>query len=173
MVKSVCAAFAAVVLTLGLVTVGGDPAAADGKGERPKASTDVRPKKIVRAVRTVRTTRSVVRTCPGARLGFAYETGQGVPQDYAFAAYWYSQGAECGDPNAQHLLGLMYDRGFGVPLDHMEAHKWLNLAAARAGRPNREYYARIRNAVASKMTFPEVIEAQRRARDWWHGGREW
>jgi uncharacterized protein len=158
------AAMGAVALTL----VGAPPAAADGKGERPKASVDVRPKKVVRAVRTVRSLRPALRACPGARLGFAYETGQGVPQDYAFAAYWYSRGAECGDPNAQHLLGLMYDRGFGVPLDHMEAHKWLNLAAARSGRANREYYARIRNAVASKMTFPEVIEAQRRAREWWH-----
>jgi uncharacterized protein len=148
------------------------PAAADGKGERPKASAEVRPKKLVRVARTVRAARPAIRACPGARLGFAYETGQGVPQDYASAAYWYSRGAECGDPNAQHLLGLMYDRGFGVPLDHMEAHKWLNLAAARSRPANREYYARIRNAVASKMTFPEVIEAQRRAREWWYG-REW
>jgi TPR repeat protein len=148
---------------LGLTLAGAAPAAADGKGERPKAAEQSRAAKVVRTARVVR----AVRPCPGARLGFAYETGQGVPQDYAFAAYWYSRGAECGDPNAQHLLGLMYDRGFGVPLDHVEAHKWLNLAAARAGPANREYYARIRNAVASKMTFPEVIEAQRRAREWW------
>jgi uncharacterized protein len=153
------AAIRALALTLG----GAAPAAADGKGERPKAAEQSRAKKVVRAAPTAR----VVRPCPGARLGFAYETGRGVPQDYAFAAYWYSRGAECGDPNAQDLLGLMYDRGFGVPLDHVEAHKWLNLAAARAGPANREYYARIRNAVASKMTFPEVIEAQRRLREWW------
>jgi uncharacterized protein len=168
MVKSLCAAFGAIVLALALPS----PAAADGKGERPKAATHVRHKAVVRAVRKVRTVRSTAELCAGTRRGFAYETGIGVPQDYAFAAYWYSRAAECGDPNAQHLLGLMYDRGFGVPLDHMEAHKWLNLAAARAGRANREYYARMRNAVASKMTFPEVIEAQRRARDWWHV-REW
>ena len=169
MIKSVCVVFGALMLALAVP----DPAAADGKGERQKASTHIRHKAVVRAVRKVRKVRSVASLCAGRQLGFAYETGQGVPQDYAFAAYWYSRAAECGDPNAQHLLGLMYDRGFGVPLDHMEAHKWLNLAAARAGRSNREYYARIRNAVASKMTFPEVIEAQRRARDWWHGGREW
>jgi TPR repeat protein len=160
-----CVAYAALG-ALALALLGAQPAAADGKGEGPKAAADIRTKKVVRVARTVRLTRA--RVCRGARVGFAYETGQGVPQDYASAAYWYSRGAECGDPNAQHLLGLMYDRGFGVPLDHMEAHKWLNLAAARASRPNREYYARIRNAVASKMTFPEVIEAQRRAREWWH-----
>ena len=158
----VCVAMGA----LGLTLAGAAPAAADGKGERSKAAEQSRAAKVVRTARLVR----AVRPCPGARLGFAYETGQGVPQDYAFAAYWYSRGAECGDPNAQHLLGLMYDRGFGVPLDHVEAHKWLNLAAARAGPANREYYARIRNAVASKLTFPEVVEAQRRAREWRYPG---
>jgi hypothetical protein len=79
---------------LGLTLAGAAPAAADGKGERPKAAEQSRAAKVVRTARVVR----AVRPCPGARLGFAYETGQGVPQDYAFAAYWYSRGAECGDP---------------------------------------------------------------------------
>ena len=30
-------------------------------------------------------------------LGFMYESGQGVPQDYDAAAYWYRQSAERGD----------------------------------------------------------------------------
>jgi TPR repeat protein len=64
------------------------------------------------------------------------------------------------------LLGLLYDRGQGVPLDYVEAHKWLNLAAARAGRDDRDYYVRMRNAVASKLTRAQIYEAQRRARDW-------
>src|SRR3954470_19360019 len=68
------------------------------------------------------------------RLGFMYEYGRGIPQDYLLAAYWYRRAAEQGSPRGQHLLGLMYDRGLGVPNDYVEAYKWLNLAAASAGR---------------------------------------
>jgi hypothetical protein len=99
-------------------------------------------------------------------LGYMYETGQGVPQDYHLAAYWYRLAAEQGHVRAQHLLGLLYDRGQGVPLNYVEAHKWLNLAAARAAAGDRDYYVRIRNAVASKLTRAQIYDAQRRARDW-------
>jgi TPR repeat protein len=99
-------------------------------------------------------------------LGYMYETGQNFPQDYYLAALWYRRAAEQGDVRAQHLLGLLYDRGQGVPLNYVEAHKWLNLAAARAARGDRDYFVRIRNAVASKLTRAEIYEAQRRAREW-------
>jgi TPR repeat protein len=104
-------------------------------------------------------------------LGFMYETGRGVPQDYHLAAYWYGCAAEQGFVPAQHLLGLLYDRGQGVPLDYVEAHKWLNLAAARADSRDRDYFVRIRNAVASKLTRAQIYEAQQRARDWSLGHR--
>jgi len=66
-------------------------------------------------------------------LGYMYETGRGVPQDYHLAAFWYRQVAEQGNVRAQHLVGLFYDRG-GVLLDYVDAHKWLNLAGGR-GHP--------------------------------------
>lgn len=124
--------------------------------------------------RVVLADRVVVAERPAARmsarsatqLGFRYETGRGVPQDYVLAAMWYRRAAELGDPNAQHLLGLMYDKGQGVPVDYVEAHKWLNLAAARASSRNRDYYTRMRNAVASKMPRPDVWDAQWRASHW-------
>jgi hypothetical protein len=99
-------------------------------------------------------------------LGYMYETGRGVPQDYHLAAKWYRLAAEQGDVHAQHLLGLLYDRGQGVPLDYVEAHKWLNLSAASAAGVDRDYFVRMRNAVASKLTRDQIYEAQRRARDW-------
>ena len=100
------------------------------------------------------------------RLGFMHEYGHGVAQDYSMAAMWYRRAAEQGEPNAQHLLGLLYDKGFGVPVDVIEAHKWLNLAAGRASRGNRDYYARVRNAVGTKMNTLEIAVAQGRARRW-------
>src|SRR6478609_3415016 len=104
-------------------------------------------------------------------LGYMYETGRNFPQDYQLAAYWYRCAADQGNVHAQYLLGLLYDRGQGVPLNYVEAHKWLNLAAARAGSGDRDYFVRIRNAVASKLTRAQIYESQQRARDWTLGAR--
>ena len=95
-----------------------------------------------------------------------YETGRNFPQDYQLAAYWYRCAADQGNVHAQYLLGLLYDRGQGVPLNYVEAHKWLNLAAARAGSGDRDYFVRIRNAVASKLTRAQIYESQQRSREW-------
>jgi TPR repeat protein len=95
-----------------------------------------------------------------AMLGFMYATGQGVPQSYDVAVDWYLQAAEQGEPTAQYLLGLMYDKGFGVTQNVILAYKWLNLAAAHAPPPNREYFLRLRDAVASKMTRAQLDVGQ-------------
>jgi uncharacterized protein len=99
-------------------------------------------------------------------LGFMFETGRGVPQNYTEAAMWYRRAAEQGDSLAQYSLGLLYDRGFGVPRDIVEASKWLNLATAAAPAPAREARARIRDAVTTKMTRGEIAQARRRALEW-------
>jgi len=100
------------------------------------------------------------------QLGFRYENGFGVPQDYVAAADLYRRAAEQGDTFAQSRLGLSYDRGHGVPLDDILAYKWLNLAAARAPRSQRRFYLTLRNAVASKMSLAQVSEGQRLAMIW-------
>ena len=64
------------------------------------------------------------------------------------------------------MLGLMYDKGHGVPQDFILAYKWLNLAAARAPKRERDYFLRLRNAVASKMSLAQVAEGQRLAQLW-------
>ena len=99
-------------------------------------------------------------------LGFLYEHGFGEPQDYPVAADLYTQGAAQGDPFAQAMLGLMYDKGHGVPQDFVLAYKWLDLAAARARGHERDNYARLRDAVASKMSRNELVEGQRLAVNW-------
>ena len=108
------------------------------------------------------------------RLGFRYENGFGVPQDYIAAADLYRRGAEQGDAFAQYRLGLSYDKGHGVPQDFILAYKWLDLAAARASRRERDFYLRLRDAVASKMSLAQVSEGQRLALTWsanWTAGR--
>jgi TPR repeat protein len=99
-------------------------------------------------------------------LGFMFETGRGVPQNYTEAAMWYRRAAEQDDSLAQYSLGLLYDRGQGVPRDIVEASKWLNLAAAAAPRGAREARVRIRDAVTTKMTRGEIAQARLRALEW-------
>jgi uncharacterized protein len=101
-----------------------------------------------------------------AFLGFMYEQGFGAPQAYDAAADLYIQAAIRGNPFGQCMLGLMYDKGHGVPQDFILAYKWLNLAAARAPKPQREYYLRLRNAVASKMSPDQIAVGQRLALLW-------
>ena len=99
-------------------------------------------------------------------LGYMYQYGLGVPQDYVIAASWLHQAAEQGEPTGQFLLGLLFDKGYGVPLDWVEAEVWLNLAAGHAGTRQQDYYARVRDAVAQKLTLDQLAETQRRASAW-------
>jgi len=71
-------------------------------------------------------------------LGFLYENGQGVPQDYVQAADWYRKAAEQGQPGAQYNLGLLYHIGQGVPQDYAQAAAWFRKAAAQ-GQPLAQY----------------------------------
>ena len=101
-----------------------------------------------------------------ARLGFLYENGFGVPQAYDAAADLYQRAAMQGDPFAQSRLGLIYDKGHGVPQNVVLSYKWLDLAAAHAAKRERDYYLRLRNAVASKMSSDQIVEGQRLALMW-------
>jgi uncharacterized protein len=101
-----------------------------------------------------------------ALLGYMYEHGLGVPQSWPAAVDYYLLAAEHGDPTGQYLLGLMYDKGFGVSRDVVLAYKWLDLAAARAPKGNREYFLRLRDAVASKMTRAQLDLGQQLALEW-------
>ena len=62
-------------------------------------------------------------------LGWRYENGRGVTQDYDQAFQWYTKAAEQGSPDAQYNLGWMYSRGRGVTRDHKQAVKWFTKSA--------------------------------------------
>ncbi len=101
-----------------------------------------------------------------AILGYMFATGHGVPQSYVEAASWYRRAAEQGHPTAQYMLGLAYDKGQGVPQDYVEAYKWLDLAVGRASGRTRDDWARIRDAIASKLSLVQITEGQRLALEW-------
>jgi uncharacterized protein len=62
-------------------------------------------------------------------LGFMYDTGHGVMQDYGEAMRWYRLAAQQGDALAQYNLGFMYANGHGVSQAYAEAAKWYLLSA--------------------------------------------
>ncbi|MEM7123557.1 MAG: trypsin-like peptidase domain-containing protein [Pseudomonadota bacterium] len=62
-------------------------------------------------------------------IGYLYEFGLGVQQDYTQAADWYRRAAEQGDAYAQGNLGYLYDTGLGVPQDYRMAANWYRQAA--------------------------------------------
>ena len=99
-------------------------------------------------------------------LGFMYENGFGVPRAYSAAADLYQRAAVQGDPFAQSRLGLIYDKGHGVPQSAVLSYKWLDLAAAHAAKRERDFYLRLRDAVASKMSSDQILEGQQLALLW-------
>jgi uncharacterized protein len=99
-------------------------------------------------------------------IGYMYQHGLGVPRNYGVAASWLDLAAEQGEPTAQFFLGLLFDKGFGVPQDWVQAEVWLNLAASQASARQRDYWTRIRDSVAQKLTLDQLAEAQQRAFAW-------
>jgi uncharacterized protein len=101
-----------------------------------------------------------------ALVGFMYEFGRGLTQNAVVAVHWYECAAEQGNTTAQYQLGLMYDKGQGVRRSAVIAYKWLNLAAANAKPVERDYYLRIRDAVASKLNNAQLAEGQWLSYNW-------
>lgn len=96
-----------------------------------------------------------------AELGRHCETGDGVEQDFAQAAYWYRRAAEHvpdlgGAGQGRNQLGILYLEGKGVPRDYLMADMWFILARVDT---NIQYVER-------KMTPQQTTQAQQLAADW-------
>jgi len=95
-----------------------------------------------------------------AILCFLHTHGRGVPQSFREAANWCHRSAEQGNAQGQYMLGLLYNAGHGVPESYVQAYKWLNLAAAHALGPKRDFSYRIRDSVGTKMSPAQIAKAQ-------------
>ena len=62
-------------------------------------------------------------------IGYMYEGGLGVPQNYLMAMNWYRQAADSGLAEAQHNMGMLYHHGYGVAENFTEAFRWFKMAA--------------------------------------------
>jgi TPR repeat protein len=99
-------------------------------------------------------------------LGFMYDAGHGVPQDYVEAVKWYRCAADQSFTDAQDSLARMYFNGWGVPKNYVQAHMWANLAASSFSGEGFNVEAGLRDNIAADMTSAQITEAQRRAREW-------
>jgi len=64
-------------------------------------------------------------------VGLRYARGQGVPQDFEQAAYWFEQAADQGLAIAQYRLATLYEKGRGVPQDYDQARALYENAAGK------------------------------------------
>ena len=62
------------------------------------------------------------------RLGYLYEHGKGVPEDYGEAMKWYLRAADAGNVEAMYAVGLLYEAGKGVNRNLEEAKNWFTRA---------------------------------------------
>lgn len=101
-------------------------------------------------------------------IGFMYERGEGVPQDYKKAAKWYALAADNGHPFAQNNLGVLYKHGRGVSKDYVEAYKWFNLAASGylpAEFGHRERAILNQQSISADMTGDQISKARELAEE--------
>jgi hypothetical protein len=100
-------------------------------------------------------------------IGFLYESGNGVSQDFSEAMRWYRKAADQGDADAQFHLGNLYSEGRGVPQDYAEAYFWLDLAASgKLEITKPEEVSKVRDGTSSHLTNTVLLQTQERARKW-------
>src|ERR1035437_4319763 len=63
-------------------------------------------------------------------LGYLYEMGLGIPQDYLRAAEYYQKSADGGDQWGQAYFGTMLLNGLGIKQNQVEAVKWFQKSAS-------------------------------------------
>jgi uncharacterized protein len=94
-------------------------------------------------------------------LGQMYENGEGVPQDYELAAYWYRKAADHtinlgGAGVGANSLAQLYNDGHATPQDCVFVYLAYAYTRDRDGMQN----------VAQKMNVSQIADAQRRVRVW-------
>lgn len=94
-------------------------------------------------------------------LGQMYENGEGVPQDYSSAAYWYRKAADHtvnlggAGLGANNLLQL-YENGHATPEDNVFLYMAYAYRQDKGGM----------NALARSMNPTQIADAQRRVQAW-------
>jgi len=83
---------------------------------------------------------------PGAQnmLGYCYDTGKGVIQNYDNAVIWYRKAIKNGNIPARRHLGYCYEFGRGVNVNLAEARKWYESARDLGDAKSLEHLMRLK-----------------------------
>ena len=87
-----------------------------------------------------------------------YNSGLGVPPDYAEAVKWFRKAAELGDATAQKNLAAKYNNGHGVPQNYAEAYVWSSIAVMSGNKRA----IKSRDSAASALSPEDLSVAQKR-----------
>jgi hypothetical protein len=78
------------------------------------------------------------------RVGYMYQLGKGVDQDFEAAMNWYLRAADQGYAIAQFNVGALFEGGIGVTRSVADAIRWYELAAKQGYEPARTALERLR-----------------------------
>jgi len=94
-------------------------------------------------------------------LGFMYEKGRGVPQNFEQAGRLYFQAMKKGDADAMVNRGLMFAQGRGVDIDPVQAYMHFLLSAAYAqDKETRDAAVKLKDEVATKLSKQQIARGQ-------------
>lgn len=79
-------------------------------------------------------------------VGYMYEIGKRVKQNYKKAFEWYEKAAVQGDSYAQFNLGIMYNNGQGVRQDKSIAKKWYGKSCDNGNQKGCDAYRELNEA---------------------------
>lgn len=69
-----------------------------------------------------------------ANVGWLYQSGRGVKQNYEKALFWYQKAAAQEQAVAQNNLGVLFEYGYGVTKDLAQARQWYRKSAEQGYR---------------------------------------
>lgn len=95
-------------------------------------------------------------------VGTRYATGEGVTEDFAEAARWFTKAAEAGNVTAQSTLGTYYWAGRGVSKDPIKAYFWSLVAQADGDSSSKDRAT----LLASQLTHGQMLAVQQQAKEW-------
>jgi len=96
-------------------------------------------------------------------MGARFATGEGVAQDYAAAARWFTLAAKKGYAPAQGMLGAYYWSGRGLHKDLKQAYFWSVLA-----RDGNDEISKDRvDSLVAQLNRDEMLQVQQLVRDWY------
>lgn len=93
-------------------------------------------------------------------LGWMYQDGSEVPQNYKKAVKWYRKAAKQGDADAQNNLGWMYEKGNGVRKSNVNACMWYKRAMEQGQDRARTNYNKLVQNMAPKARARAEAKAE-------------